>query len=114
MLPQTIAAFIGGLFAGSFFPFLPATVTTFLLLITLGVWWAIRIRALPRTMGWWGVAGMFLGCLYWQIWSWAQPHSLLLDLAGQAQVRISGEVARPVQHAPNRCYVMLAVSSLSK
>ncbi len=112
MLPSLVAAFLSGLLAGSFFPYVPFSLCVLLLIaaaVFAGLEAAGRITGRQGSI-WYG--GLLLGLLYWSLmvpWP-ANPHepASRRDLP---LLEVTGRIVSPVQHAPARETLLLRADS---
>ena len=109
-----IAAFLVGLLLGSRLFFLPLTIIILLVFVAGALSWCETKALVSRKQGLILYACVLLGVGYWLLDARQNNDVALPFQAGQQEVTLSGVVTEPVEHAPGRVTMIVAVESIAE
>ncbi|MBI3603195.1 MAG: ComEC/Rec2 family competence protein, partial [Nitrospirae bacterium] len=113
LLPITVA-FLAGLVAGSFLPYVPLSI---LLILTVTAFAVTALEGRGQMTTHYGLAlfcSLVAGILYWTAFIGMSVGSQLAELAGTDPGKVTGMVVEPVRAAPRRAVAVVAVSQIGE
>jgi competence protein ComEC len=114
MLPSLTVVFLAGLCIGSFIPFFPLALLALLLAVALALTLGERLAWIDSRHAAWLYAALLAGCLYWTLdVPTPSDHQPPPSRRDAMLTDVVGRIEAPVQHAPGRRTVVLAVERVT-
>jgi competence protein ComEC len=113
MLPSLATAFIVGLFLGSYLPFFPLTIFLSLVLLALGTVVLERFGRLSVPRATWCFGLVLAGILYWFFMAQSKEQEAGRPLFPDAAIEMTGRIVAPVQQAPDRVLMIVALDGIT-